>query len=206
MSNWAPPSAQKLGVIERLTGWLHKTSPERSRMCFRIASPAISLGQWRLSRPIAIDSAKALFEKAPIDRPREFRERMVHIGDLAEARFEKICLPALAPLRGKGPLSLAAPRDRRGYKKNVDDMRESPALVIIEMFQRLSQVLPNVFHRIEFWRVGGKGKEVMLCGVPRPVGALYPAPSRARMACASLATSLRDFCQMKGKCSGVSAR
>jgi hypothetical protein len=136
MSNWAPPSAQKLWVIERLTGWLHKTSPQRSRMCFRIASPAISLGQRRLSRPIAIDSAKALFEKAPIDRPRAFRERMVHIGDLAETRFEKICLPALAPLRGKGHLSLAAPRDRRGYKKNVDDMRESPALVIIEMFQR----------------------------------------------------------------------
>jgi hypothetical protein len=54
-------------------------------MCFRIAGPAISLGQRRLSRPIAIDSAKALFEKAPIDRPREFRERMVHIGDLADA-------------------------------------------------------------------------------------------------------------------------
>jgi len=70
----------------------------------------------------------------------------------------------------------------------------------------LSQVLPNVVHRIEFWRVGGKGKEVMLSGVTRPVAALYPAPSRARMACASLATSLPDFCQMKGKCSGSVGR
>jgi len=54
--------------------------------------------QRRLARPVVIDGAEALLQKAPVDRAGELRQRMAHVDDLVEPGLEKIVLSALASL------------------------------------------------------------------------------------------------------------
>ena len=54
--------------------------------------------QGRMAGPVRIDRAEPLLQKAPVDRPRQLRQRMVEIDDLVEPRLEQIVLPAIAPL------------------------------------------------------------------------------------------------------------
>ena len=46
---------------------------------------------------VGIDRAEPLLEEAPVDRPTELRQRVVHVDDLVEPRLEEIILPAAAP-------------------------------------------------------------------------------------------------------------
>jgi hypothetical protein len=56
--------------------------------------------QGRLTGTVAVDRPAALFEKAPVDRPRQLRERMGQVHDLVEPRPEEVVLARLAPLSG----------------------------------------------------------------------------------------------------------
>jgi hypothetical protein len=54
--------------------------------------------QGRMARSVRIDRAEPLLQKAPIDRKRQLRQRMLQIDDLIEPRPEQIVLAAIAPL------------------------------------------------------------------------------------------------------------
>src|SRR5450432_1027243 len=54
--------------------------------------------QGRMARSVRIDRAEPLLQKAPIDRERQLRQRMLQIDDLIEPRPEQIVLAAIAPL------------------------------------------------------------------------------------------------------------
>ena len=53
-----------------------------------------------------IDRAEPLLEEAPVDRPTELRQRVVHVDDLVEPRLEEIILPAVPPLLGPHRITL----------------------------------------------------------------------------------------------------
>ena len=44
---------------------------------------------------IRVDRPEPLFEKAPVDRPRELHERVIEVDDLVEPGPEEIALPRL---------------------------------------------------------------------------------------------------------------
>jgi hypothetical protein len=45
-------------------------------------------GERRLAGSVAVDLAEALFEKAPVDRARQLRQRVLQIDELVEPRPE----------------------------------------------------------------------------------------------------------------------
>jgi hypothetical protein len=40
--------------------------------------------QWRLASAILVNGAEFLFQKSPVDRPRQFYQRVLHVDDLIE--------------------------------------------------------------------------------------------------------------------------
>jgi hypothetical protein len=62
--------------------------------------------QRRMAGLVRIDHAEPLFEEAPIDRPAELGERVIHVDDLVEPRPEEIILPAVSPLLGPHRITL----------------------------------------------------------------------------------------------------
>jgi hypothetical protein len=62
--------------------------------------------QRRMSDLVGIDRAEPLLEEAPVDRPTELRQRVVHVDDLVEPRLEEIILPAVPPLLGPHRITL----------------------------------------------------------------------------------------------------
>ena len=56
--------------------------------------------QRRLARSVRIDRAEPLFQKAPVDRARQLRQRTARVDDLVQPRLEQIALPAVPPLPG----------------------------------------------------------------------------------------------------------
>ena len=76
-------------------------------MCLRIDKPRHQpRRQRRMSGLVGIDRAEPLLEKAPVDRPAELRERVIHVDDLVEPRPEEIVLPAVPPLLGPHRITL----------------------------------------------------------------------------------------------------
>ena len=65
--------------------------------------------QRRMADLVGIDRAEPLLEEAPIDRPTELRQRVVHVDDLVEPRLEEIILPAVPPLPGPHRITLRHP-------------------------------------------------------------------------------------------------
>src|SRR5260370_39470277 len=55
-------------------------------------------GQWRLAGTILVNGAEFLFQKSPVDRPRQLHQRVVHVDDLIEPRTKQVLLAALPPL------------------------------------------------------------------------------------------------------------
>jgi hypothetical protein len=55
--------------------------------------------QGRTPRPVGIGRPETLFEEAPIDVPRQLRQRMSEIDNLIEPRPQQIVLAAVASLR-----------------------------------------------------------------------------------------------------------
>ena len=51
-----------------------------------------------MARSVRIDRAEPLLQKAPVNRPRQLRQRMIGIDDLVEPRLEEIVLPTIAPV------------------------------------------------------------------------------------------------------------
>ena len=68
-------------------------------MCLRITAPPSAALAAADVRPCRTARAETLLE-APVDRPTELRQRVVHVDDLVEPRFEEIILPAVQPLLG----------------------------------------------------------------------------------------------------------
>jgi hypothetical protein len=62
--------------------------------------------QRRLARSVRIDRPEPLFQKAPVNRARQLRQRMVQVDDLVEPRLEQIALPAVPPLPGPHRITL----------------------------------------------------------------------------------------------------
>ena len=62
--------------------------------------------QRRMSGLVGIDRAEPLLEKAPVDRPAELRQRVIHVDDLVEPGPEEIVLPAVPPLPGPHRITL----------------------------------------------------------------------------------------------------
>src|ERR1700680_3273965 len=52
--------------------------------------------QRRLAWAIAVNGTEFLFQKSPVDRPRQLHQRVVHVDDLIEPRTKQI-LPAALP-------------------------------------------------------------------------------------------------------------
>ena len=51
--------------------------------------------QRRLAGLVAVDRPKPFFQEAPVDRPRQLHQRMVHVDDLIQPRAQQILLAAL---------------------------------------------------------------------------------------------------------------
>jgi hypothetical protein len=51
-----------------------------------------------MAGPLRIDRSEPLLQEAPVNRPRQLRQRMIQIDDLIEPRLKKILLPAVPPL------------------------------------------------------------------------------------------------------------
>src|SRR3954462_99339 len=51
-----------------------------------------------LAGAVRVDRSELLFQKAPVDRSRQLRQRMLHIDDLVEPRTKQILLAALPTL------------------------------------------------------------------------------------------------------------
>ncbi|MBB6301320.1 hypothetical protein GGE67_001929 [Rhizobium leucaenae] len=61
--------------------------------------------QRRPARLVLIDRAEPLFEKRPVDRPRQLHQRMVHVDNRVQPRAQKVGLSAVASfLRSHRPL------------------------------------------------------------------------------------------------------
>ena len=54
--------------------------------------------QRRLAGAILVNLAEFLFQKSPVDRPRQLRQRMIHVDDLIEPRTKHILLAGLSSL------------------------------------------------------------------------------------------------------------
>jgi hypothetical protein len=54
--------------------------------------------QRRLAWAILVNRAESLFQKSPVDGPRQLHQRVIHVDDLIEPRTKQILLAALPPL------------------------------------------------------------------------------------------------------------
>src|SRR6266540_4019803 len=54
--------------------------------------------QRRLARLVGVHRTKLLFQKTPVDRPRQLHQGVVHVDDLVKPGAEQILLAALPPL------------------------------------------------------------------------------------------------------------
>ena len=54
--------------------------------------------QRRPAGAVGVNRAELLFQKSPVDRPRQLRQRVVHVDDLVEPRTKQILLAAFPPL------------------------------------------------------------------------------------------------------------
>jgi hypothetical protein len=75
--------------------------------------------QRRMSDLVGIDRAETLLEEAPVDRPTELRQRVVHVDDLVEPRLEEIILPAVPPLLGPHRITSAKPTGGQNHDKPI---------------------------------------------------------------------------------------
>src|ERR1700722_2341424 len=71
--------------------------------------------QRRMPGLVPIDRAEPLLEKAPVDRPTEFRQRVIPVDDLVEPRPEKIALSAVPPLPGPHRIISVKPTERQNH-------------------------------------------------------------------------------------------
>src|SRR5690606_27046902 len=77
--------------------------------------------QRRAPRNVGVDRPEARLQKAPIDGPRELRQRMAHVDDLIEPRPKQILLPAvsalLRPHRESPPFDIDKGRESRRERR-----------------------------------------------------------------------------------------
>jgi len=85
---------------------------------------------------VRIDHAEPLFEEAPIDRPAELGERVIHVDDLVEPRPEEIVLPAVPPLLGPHRITLrqanGGTESRQNVPINLQEIK-SNAVALLQM-------------------------------------------------------------------------
>ena len=68
-------------------------------MCLRIAQPRHQpRRQRRPAGAVGIHGTELLFQKPPVDRPRQLRQRVIHVDDLVEPRTKQILLAAFPPI------------------------------------------------------------------------------------------------------------
>src|SRR5258708_20562770 len=53
--------------------------------------------QRRLARLVGVYRTKLLFQKTPVDRPRQLHQGLLHVDDLVKPGAQEILLPALPP-------------------------------------------------------------------------------------------------------------
>src|SRR5262245_51355482 len=67
--------------------------------------------QRRLTRLVGVDCPEPLFQKTPVDRPRQLHQRVVHVDDLIKPRAEQVLLAGL-PLLAWSHRKFPAPSAR----------------------------------------------------------------------------------------------
>jgi hypothetical protein len=72
-----------------------------------------------VARIIGVDLPEALFQELPIHRPRQRRQRMLHVDDLIEPRAKQILLSRLAPFSWLHPLPRQSIQRRVNHKSNL---------------------------------------------------------------------------------------
>ena len=84
-------------------------------------------GERRLPRPVGINRAEALLEKAPVDCAGELRQRMVHVHDPIEPRLEQVALPTIPPLSRSHRITLRCiAAGKRITSKPADQFAREP--------------------------------------------------------------------------------
>jgi hypothetical protein len=92
--------------------------------------------QRRLTRLVGVDRPEPLFQKTPVDRPRQLHQRVVHVDDLIKPRAEQILLaglPSLAWSHRKFPAPSARARgitacdSKESSKPNLQGSRPATA-------------------------------------------------------------------------------
>ena len=70
-----------------------------------MARPAINrVGSGGRPRLSVYTAPNLLFQEAPVDRPRELRQRVIHVDDLVEPRTKQILLAAVPLLPWSHPI------------------------------------------------------------------------------------------------------
>ena len=95
--------------------------------------------QRRMAGLVRIDHAEPLFEEAPIDRPAELGERVIHVDDLVEPGPEEIVLPAVSPLLGPHRITLrqAAGETKSRSNDPINLQEIKPTVAAFLQMQRL---------------------------------------------------------------------
>jgi hypothetical protein len=75
--------------------------------------------QRRVARIIGVDLPEAPFQELPIHRPRQRRQRMLHVDDLIEPRAKQILLSRLSPFSWLHPLPRQSIQRRVNHKSNL---------------------------------------------------------------------------------------
>ena len=60
--------------------------------------PRHQSGRQRRPRSVGVHGAELLLQKAPVDRPRQLRQCVIHVDDLVEPRTKQILFAAFPPL------------------------------------------------------------------------------------------------------------
>src|SRR6202022_5134380 len=86
--------------------------------------------QRRSAAAIGVHGAEFLFQKSPVDRPRQLHQRVVHVDDLIEPRTKQILFatPPTLPWPHRNPSA----RSHQTKRITASDSRESPHMHLQE--------------------------------------------------------------------------
>ena len=77
-----------------------------------------------MTRLVGVDRAEPLFQKVPVDRPRQLHQRVVHVDDLIQTRPEQVALAALPVLLR--PHLRSSARSTQAERITTSNSKESP--------------------------------------------------------------------------------
>jgi len=83
--------------------------------------------QRRMAGLVGIDRAEPLLEKAPVDRPAELRQRVVHVDDLVEPRLEEIFCPLSRRSLGRIESPSDKPTERQNHGQTIRSIARNQA-------------------------------------------------------------------------------